>query len=272
MGHDDATHFAAGIAYYFIFSLFPLLLGLLALAGIVFNSESFQQDFLDFITANLPGAAGFVERNVLGIVRLRGVLGASAIVGLLWSASAVFGAISRGVNRAWDIHQDRPFYIAKPRHLGMALAVMILFLCSTFLTTAVRLLTDSGLGILAQGLLVELNAGQLLLRMLSWLMVFGIFLLLYRFIPNCQTYWRYVWPGALIAATLFELGKNGFLWYLGTFANYSQIYGSLTSVILLLLWAYLSSLILMFGAETSSEFEKLYGGRATATTVERDRD
>lgn len=95
MGNDDAPHMAAGIAYYSIFSLFPLLLGILAIIGIVMNSQSQQQEFLDFVSQNLPGASGFVTRNVEGIVRLRGTLGIVSIVGLFWSASAVFGAITR---------------------------------------------------------------------------------------------------------------------------------------------------------------------------------
>jgi membrane protein len=258
MAKDDATLLAAGIAYYFFFSLFPLLLGLLAITGMVFKSEALQQDFLDFITKNLPGAAGFVERNVKDIVRFRGVLGVGAIVGLFWSASAVFGAISKAVNRAWNIQQDRPFYVAKPRHLGMALVVLVLFLISTVITTVIRALAHQELVLPGLAAFLELSVGQLSLRTVSWIITFGIFLLIYRFVPNCKTYWRYVWPGAVIAAVLFELGKSGFIWYLEKFANYTQVYGSLTSIIVLLLWAYISSLILILGAQVSSETEKLY--------------
>lgn len=262
MGHDDATLLAAGIAFYFLFSLFPLLLGLLAIAGMVFNTEVLQQRFLDFVGENLPGGAGFVERNVRETVRLRGVLGIGAIVGMLWTASAVFAAISKAINRAWGVQQDRPFYIAKPRHLAMALIVLVLFLISATLTAVILPLTQRDLAITGQVFLPHVPTGELPLRALSWLMSFGIFLLIYRFIPNCKTYWRYVWPGAAIAATLFELGKSGFVWYLEEFANYSQVYGSLASVIVLLFWAYLSALILLLGAEISSESEKLYHKQA----------
>jgi membrane protein len=257
MGHDDAPHLAAGIAYYSIFSLFPLLLGLLAIIGIVMNSESQQQSFLNFVSQNLPGASGFVRRNVEGIVRFRGTLGTVSIVGLLWSASAVFGAITRAVNRAWDVHQDRPFYISKPRQLGMALSVLVLFVISTSISSAIQLVTGAELGLPGQRFLAELGAGRWALRVLSWVLSFGIFLLIYRFVPNRKTYWRHVWLGAVVAATLFEVGKGLFVWYLGQFTNYNQVYGSLASVIVLLLWLYLSSLFLILGAEISSEYQKL---------------
>ena len=258
MGRDDATHLAAGVAYYAIFSLFPLLLGVLALLGMFLGSESAQQSFLDFVAGNLPGSEEFIESNLDEIVRFQGTLGIGAIFGLLWSGSAVFGAISRAVNRAWGIHQNRPFYIAKPRHIGMVLAVGILFLASVLASSIIQLLTIKDLGIPGQRLLMEIDISNLALRAIPWGTTFLIFLLVYRFVPNCRTYWRYSWPGALVAAVLFEIGKNLFLWYLANFAVYDQVYGQLASVMVLLFWAYISSLLLILGAQISSEFERLY--------------
>lgn len=188
------------------------------------------------------------------MVRFRGVLGVGAIVGLLWSASAVFGAISRAVNRAWDVHQDRPFYIAKPRQIGMALIVGVLFLISTSATSAIELLGDPDSGILGQQVFLGLA-----FRAVSWLMILSIFLLMYRFIPNCKTYWRYIWPGAVVAAVLLEMGKSLFLWYLNNLASYNQ-FGTLASVMILLLWIYVSSLIVILGAEISSEYGRMQRG------------
>jgi membrane protein len=254
MAADDATHLAAGVAYYAIFSLFPLLLGLLFIVGLVGSSEVVKQDFVGFVTDNLPGSEQFVEDTLDGVIRFRGVLGIGALIGLLWSASAVFGAITRAVNRAWDVHQDRPFYIAKPRQIGMALAVGILFLLSSSVTYSLELLTEPAAGIPGQQVFL-----MLAFRAVSWLITLSIFLLMYRFIPNCKTYWRYIWPGAVVASVLLEISKTIFLWYLNNLASYDQ-FGAMASVMILLLWIYLSSLIVILGAEISSEYGRMQRG------------
>ena len=258
MRDDDATHLAAGVAYYAIFSLFPLILGFLAISGVILESADLQQKFLNFVTDNLPGSETFVVGHIDGIVRFRGALGIGAVLGLFWAASAVFGGISRAVNRAWDIQQDRPFYIAKPRQLGMALAVGFLFLLSLSASSAIQFLINWDLGIPGQVLFLDAGFGQVAWRAIPWLMTFAIFLLIYRFLPNCKTYWRYIWLGAAIAAVLFEVGKSLFVWYLASYANYEDVYGPLASVMIFLLWAYASSLILILGAEISSEYERIH--------------
>ena len=263
MKDDDATHLAAGVAYYAIFSLFPLLLGFLAISGIVLNSPELQREFLNFVADNLPGSESFVVGNVGEIVRFRGALGLAAIVGLFWAASAVFGAIARAVNRAWDIQRDRPFYIAKPRQIGMAFGVGFLFLLSISASSAIQFLISQDLGIPGQEMFLDVGYLHLAWRAIPWVMSFSIFLLIYRFLPNCKTYWRYVWLGAAISAGLFEVGKNLFVWYLGSFANYDQVYGPVASVMIFLLWAYLSSLVLILGAEISSEYERMRHSQET---------
>jgi membrane protein len=257
MVNDDATHLVAAIAYYAIFSLFPLLLGFLAIIGLVLNSQSLQQSFLDFASQNLPGAAGLVRDNVRGVVGFWGALGVGSLLGLIWSATAVFGAINQAVNRAWDVQEERPFYINKLRDLGMALVVFVLFLIATSISSAIQLFARRDLGIPGQIFLQDLGLGQLALWVVPWIISFSIFLLIYRFVPNCRTHLRHIWLGAAVAAILFEGSKILFVWYLGQFATYTLVYGSLASAIALLLWIYISSLILIFGAEIASEYQKL---------------
>ena len=99
-----------------------------------------------------------------------------------------------------------------------------------------------------------------MLKAMAWAITFAVFLLLYRFVPNCKTYWRYVWPGAVVAAILFEASKGAFIWYLADFANYELVYGSVASMMGLLSWAYLSAFILILGAEISSEYGRMRDG------------
>ena len=260
LNDDDATHMAAGVAYYAILSLFPLTIGLLAIINPVLESETVKTELLNFFQTYLPGSADTLEANLESTERIRGILGLVGIVGMFWMASAIFGAISRAVNRAWDIHQDRPFHIDKLHHLAMAFGVGLLFLLSLSATTAIQFIdsfdTDltSRVQFLRDGLLGTAA------RALPFLFSFGIFLVIYKFIPNTKTYWRYVWPGAALAAVLFEVGKGLFVFYLDNFADYQRIYGSLGSVVVLLTWTYASSFILLIGAEFSSEYERMRTG------------
>lgn len=270
MGQDDTTHLAAGVAYYALFSLFPLLLGLLAIAGILLKSGGLQREFLDFVANNLPGSAGFIEDNLNQIIRFRGALGAGAIIGLLWSAGAVFGAITRVVNQAYGIRRDRPFYIAKPRQMGMALAAGVLFILSAAASSAIQFLNEDR-GMPGQEFFIRVGAGSLALRVVPWAISLATFLLIYKFLPNCRTYWRYIWPGAVVAAVLFETTKSLFVWYLETFAIYKAVYGSLTSVIVFMFWVYLSSIILILGAEISSECQKMYHPAARPSQEEEEK-
>lgn len=242
MGADQATHAAAGVAYYAVFSIFPLILALLAISGIFLSSPDIEGKLLTFLTDNLPGSEQFVVGNVESLIRFRGPAGLVGIAGLFWAASAVFGGITLAVNRAWDVEESRPFYIAKPRQLLMALGVGVLFLVSMSASSAVQILGPT--------------LGAVGLQLVGYLTTFGMFILMYRYLPNTQTYWRYIWLGALVAAILFELAKNAFVLYVANFASF-QAYGSLASVLIFLVWAYISALILILGAEVSTEYERM---------------
>ena len=144
----------------------------------------------------------------------------------------------------------------------MALGVGVLFLLSSFSTAAIELLSNHsrGLGLFGQEFFLDVGLGNLALRAIPWVITLTVFLLLYRLVPNCKTYWRYVWPGAVVAAVLYEVSKGIFVWYLANVANYELVYGSLASMIVLLSWAYLSAFILILWAEISSEYGRMRSG------------
>ena len=266
MGNDDATHMAAGVAYYAIISLFPLILGLIFVFSFILESETVEREMLHFFQTYLPGTEDILTNNVDSVKGVRGFLGVVGILGLFWSASALFGAISRAVDRAWDVHEDRPFYVAKFHHLVMAMTVGLLFLLSLGATSSIQF--AGGLGLDRYHLLEDALAG-LFARALPFVFTLAIFLMIYKHVPNTSTQWRYIWPGALLAALCFELGKTAFLFYLDNFANYAKVYGSLGAVISLLVWTYISSFILILGAEVCSEHERMRKGVKRGTLVGR---
>jgi membrane protein len=253
---------AASVAYYSFFSIFPLLLGLIALLSLFLESADIQSRLTDFVTNFLPGSEDLIDANIDAVLGLRGTLGVIAVVGLFWSGSAVFGAVTRAVNRAWDVHKDRPLFISKPRQLVMALSVGVLFYLSLSTATFVRVAGRfEGSDVPGVEFLANVG-GQVLLQGTAFLLTLLTFLMIYRFTPNTKTYWRYIWPGAVVAAALFEIAKNLFIMYLNSFASFEDVYGSLAPVIVLLLWAYVSSFILIIGAELSSEYGRMRVGVA----------
>ena len=269
MGRDDATHMAAGVAYYAILSLFPLTVGLLFVFSLILGSGSFEDELVDFFQTYFPGSDELLAQNIQAVQGVRGVLGVIGVIGLFWTASAMFGAISRAVNRAWDIHEDRPFYIDKVRNLLMSCGVGMLFLMSVSATAFLQILGRIDLPGLGRLDFLEHGGINLLTRPLPFIFTICIFLMVYRYVPNTQTHWRYIWPGALVAAIAFEVGKSLFVFYLENFADYAKVYGSLGSVVAFLAWTYISALILIAGAELSSEYGRMSQGVGQGRLVER---
>ena len=263
---DDVTHLAAGVSYFAIFSLFPILLGFMVVGGIVLDSEVARQGFFQYISGNHPGSEKFlatvvsvVEQNMGDLAGFRGPLGVISLVGILWSSTGVFAAISRAVDRAWDIPYNRPYFIAKARQVVMVLAMGIPFLVSSLAASVV-----STLSVLA-GQELEILSGwsegalaKFALLTIDWGLMLLVFLVAYRFVPNTKTYWRYVWLGAVVATVLYLSGRHIFIWYLENLARYDTVYGPVSSIMVFLFWAYLSALILIVGAEISSEFERMH--------------
>ena len=269
LGDDDATHMAASVSYYAILSLFPLVLGLSTIVGVVANSPDRQDEIIEFVIQYLPGSESFVRDSVTGVVKLRAAFGIASVLSLLWTGSAVFGSITRAVNRAWDVQKDPPFYKNKPRQIVMALGISLLFLFSVSITTVFQWATSIDIG---GGNLESLLGGGVIsgiLKIPALLVSFSIFAVVYKMLPNTKTYWRYIWLGAVVAAVLFEGGKNLFLWYIENFAQYDQLYGNIASVVILMVWIYFSAFILILGAEVASEYGRLRVGVRRGQTIHK---
>jgi len=242
MGRDDVTVLAAAIAYYGFLSIFPLALALIALFGLALPSQHLQDQVLNFFSQTFPGSGDLLQQNLTDIIRYRGALGAVALLGLLWSSTAIFSAVSLGVNRAWGIQHQHPLYIKKPREIAMVLATGVLLLLSLALSGLFSFLDRNSLSFSGVPYTVATIATAFVLSLL-------VFSLVFNFLPVKRPGWAGVWPGALLSAFLFELGKYLFVQYLDHFGNYNRIYGSVASVIVMLVWIYFSAYIVLLGAE-----------------------
>ena len=141
----------------------------------------------------------------------------------------------------------------------MALGTGVLLVVSSLLITSRVFLShlEEFIGDVLPFLFLSNYVYLALTELISVLMAFAVFLVIYKFIPHTDTDWSDIWLGALVAALLFELGRNAFVFYLNNFGNFGQIYGSLASVVVLLVWIFISALILIIGAELASEFTRM---------------
>jgi membrane protein len=262
--NHDAAHIAAGVAYYAILSIFPLLLGLIALFGLFLPSVNLQDALLKIVGNNIPGATDILKQDIASNIKLRGALGVLGIIVFFWGASAMFTSVSLAINRAWDIRQHRHYLIRKASELGMVFGTGILFLLSLGASAIISILR--GIFKLPVAKLIILDVGS---RLVAFLLILAVFLLFYKLIPNTRTYWRYIWPGALLAAILFEIARTLFIFYLEHFANYQLIYGSIASIIVLLVWIYYSAFIMILGAEFTFQYGRKHYSVTTVSCANK---
>ncbi len=261
---DECVTHAAAIAFHTLFGLFPLLLG----AGVIVSFFSAGRDayatVLEVIADFLPAGNSLIEDNLNEAIDLRGPFGILALATLVWSASRIFEALQLGLNAAWDAAGRRPFMRAKAMDIAAVLLIaplILLSVASTAIIESVRYAVSTvGETVPVVGFLGSRDVWALGLRLIPLATSLLLFESVYIMLPNVRVHWKHALPGAILAAVLFELGKLGFAWYATNLASYSIVYGSLSAVIVLMLWIYISALILLVGAEFSSEFSRKWLG------------
>ena len=244
---DNVSDLAAAIAYWALFAIFPLLLGVLSLAGHSLDSADVQARIYELMEGLLPGTADLVQENLESVVRYRSGLGIAGILGLLWTASKGLAAITRAVNIAQDAKPSRSFVVSKLRFFAMTVIVTVLFTVSITLTVAFEFLLRPKF-VTSMGF-EQLNMPKLQSWSASFLFIFLTLAMIYKVTPYVETRWRQVLPGAFLASVLFALGQAGFVLYLDRMTRFEAIYGSLSSIFVLLVWLYFSAIVLILGAE-----------------------
>lgn len=264
-GDDRCTQMAAAISYYALFSLFPLLIFMVSIFGIFLQSSSLQEELinhvLDFIPLTSDEGRNEVRDAIGAIAGISIPLSVVGLLGLAWSASAMFGAIRTSLNVAWDLEAPRHFFKQKLLDLAMVAGVGVFFLLSIGTTTLLRTTQEVSSDILGPLSSNTAFFWRAIPHLLPAMFSFGAFIVLYRLVPNAPIKTRDVWVGALIAAIFFEILKNGFSFYIANFGRYDVVYGSLGAVVALLFWMYLSAVILLLGAEVASEYPRVMSGK-----------
>jgi membrane protein len=245
----DSTIMAAAIAYFALLSLFPLVLLSISIASFTLGPLMDEQLIIRKLEFIAPALGLLLGQNIDQIIRARGPITGVALVGLIWSASTLFFTLTHTLNEIWGSKRSRPVW--KRRGLAilvvLALAGPALFLASF----AGSMIANLRIWLPAQ--IMPIGEGFSFVAAIGLDVV--LFMVLYSMLPHGSSTWREILPGAVGAGLLWELAKRAFLLFVSTYISVSNlVYGSVATIIAFLLWAYLSGLILLFGAFVSVSF------------------
>jgi membrane protein len=266
---DKASALAAALAYYSLFSLAPLVLIAVAVAGLVFGEQAAEGQLYSQLSGLIgdPGARA-LEGIVASMHEQQGGGVIATIVGiatLLFGATGVFVQLQDSMNTIWKARPPTTngiveFFRVRLLSFSMVLGIGFLLLVSLILS-AVLAVVGGYLGMfLPRGYAV----GQALNATVSLVVVTLLFAMIYKLLPDTPVAWRDVWVGALLTSFLFTIGKFAIGFYLGK-ASVASSYGAAGSVVILLVWVYYSALILYFGAEFTHVYSMRRGSRRNAT-------
>ncbi|HEX8066902.1 MAG TPA: YihY/virulence factor BrkB family protein [Thermoleophilaceae bacterium] len=255
---DNLTDWAAALTYYAILSIFPALIVLVSILGLVGTSAT--QPLLDNLATVAPGPAQEIFTSAIqNLQSSRGAAGVLAIVGIagaLWSASGYVAAFMRASNSIYEVEEGRPIWKTAPVRLGVTLALVI-----GSLVTAVAVVFTGGLAKQAGNVLGLGDTALTVWSIAKWpvllVLVSLLFALLYWAAPNVrQPGFRWISPGGVFAVLVWVVASAAFALYVTSFASYNKTYGALGGVVVFLVWLWISNIAVLLGAELNAELER----------------
>jgi membrane protein len=243
---DRCPLLASALVNAAIFSLFPLLLGILSISLFILGSSNAIIDrVLPVLKQAVPIGLEDILRNIRAIKQTSIIMAVVGLLGFLWGSASIFGAIESSLNVIWKAPKDRPFFKKSLIIIGWAFLSWVLLIASF------------GIAIWTNAL--GLKGFMRFFPLISSIMSIGIFCLIYWFFPNLKVRWREALAGAVFTGIFWELAKDLFSLYVTRVVDYSRIFGSLTAIIILLLWLYYSAYIFLFGAELGYAYSEKAG-------------
>jgi len=254
---DNLTDWAAALTYYAVLAVFPAVLALVSVVGLI--GESATQPLLDNLGRLAPGAGRDVFTGAVeGLERSQGTAGVLVVVGFaaaLWSASGYVAAFMRAANAIYDVGEGRTLWRKLPVRLGTTLALLLMLA-----VMAVGITFTGGLAEAAGDLLGVGDAAVAAWDIAKWpvilLAAMTMVGLLYWITPNVKHPFRWISPGAVVGVLAWIVASAGFAFYVANFGSYNKTYGALGGVIVFLVWLWVTNLAFLVGAELNAELER----------------
>jgi membrane protein len=255
---DNLTDWAAALTYYGVLAIFPAIIAMVSILGLIGNSAT--QPLLDNLGKVAPGAAKDIFTSaIMNLQKSKGTAGIAFIVGLaaaVWSASGYVAAFMRASNAIYDIGEGRPVWKTLPVRVGVTLVLLVLLAI-----TAAAVVLTGGLAKQVGNLVGVGSSAVSVWDIAKWPVLLAVvsfmFSILYYASPNVKhPKFSFVTPGGLLAVVVWIVASAAFAFYVANFGSYNKTYGALAGVIVFLVWLWISNIAILLGAELNAERER----------------
>jgi len=255
---DNLTDWAAALTYYAVLAIFPALIALVSILGLI--GDSATDPLIENISQVAPGPASEIVTNAINeISSSQGSAGIALIIGIagaLYSASGYVGAFSRASNAIYEVEEGRPFWKNKPWQIAITFVMIILLAVSAIAVVVTGPLAEQVGNLVGAG-----DAAVTAWDIAKWpvivLIVITMFAILYWATPNVkQPAFQWITPGGILALVVWVLASALFALYVASFSSYNATYGSIAGVIVFLVWLWLTNVAILLGAELNAELER----------------
>jgi membrane protein len=269
---DNLTDWAAALTYYGILAIFPAILALVSILGLV--GDSATQPLIDNLGKVAPGPAKDIFTSAItNLQKSSGAAGIAFIIGLataLWSASGYVSAFMRASNAIYDVEEGRPIWKTLPTRVGTTLVLLVLLAA-----VAIGVVLTGGLAKQVGNLVGVGSSAVQVWNIAKWpvilIVVMTMFAFLYWASPNVKhPKFRWVSPGGILGVVIWIIASAAFAFYVASFASYNKTYGALGGVIVFLVWLWISNIAVLLGAEFNAELER--GRQMEAGHVDSDEE
>lgn len=258
-GQDDIFFLAGGIAFNVLIAAIPFLLLVVAIFGFVLKSTVAdpQQAAVEYVIDYLPASqqvVGYTRGVVTGVIDGRTSAGIVGLALFVWTATRLIGSLRSVMREVFDLQDERGIIGGKIFDAKMVVVAGTLFLGNTAVTVALEAVQKFGAARLGLG--SPIDAVQTAwASLLAFVFIWAMFVLIYRFVPDGKIPWRIAAVAGTFTAVVFELMKVAFAWYVANFADYGSMYGTLGTLIVLVLWIYYSAVVFILGGEVGQVYE-----------------
>jgi len=258
---DDLT-FASSIAYYALLSLFPFCLLALSIVALVTDSQTDRDAVLGFVFRYFPRQFDFVDVQLEALQRAQLRLGVAGSVLMVWAAMGVFGAVTSAVNHAWGVEKQPSYFKHKLISFVMLVVAGLLLMLGLLTVSAMNVAEARWFSGVIGGMPRLLVLQGFAVRWATTVLFILVVGLVFYFVPNAKVRFRDVWVGAVLTGLLWRGALALFSSYVRDLSRFNMLHGSIATVVVFLLWIYVSAVILLYGAEVTAAYARLRRHRA----------